>query len=234
MKTAFVHTVTRSDVHVYTLHTKWCADETVRTARERVEFAKKWPNFCRKCGATGVGCAVDNGAPAGSGLFWPMDSCDPCFSCIVPRDIEETRCPRCGEKIYEAVIKTFNVPKRLRWIVEMYGQDGIMEAWLDTPGDCPKCGWSHGAVGLDFFPGYDFCSCFEQEWFHRTPFEPGIIQRVAFRLFGERLQTFCVKLPCGIVLRIWRSPILDMPTEIREEDESWEESLRSGLDRTSG
>jgi hypothetical protein len=49
-----------------------------------------WPKHCPKCMGGGQLEYTDNGAPFGSGLYWPMQIRDLC-SCI-----EDGHCPRCG------------------------------------------------------------------------------------------------------------------------------------------
>lgn len=64
---------------------------------------------CKTCNGTGGIDSVINGAPYGSGHYWPMDYGEPCPDCvemgICPRcetemkevdDSGSYRCPKCG------------------------------------------------------------------------------------------------------------------------------------------
>lgn len=171
----------------YEKHVRGCGEHLVDQVNAAIEWAEKWPNFCQKCKSSGETRMIGASVPYGMGNVHLPDDRDPCPECIGPGDIVEMRCPRCGKKIYNSIVFNHYVPRDDDWLVKEYGQDGIVESWLEREGPCPECGWSNGASGDDFMPGMDGCLCHEF-YFYGDGSQPGRFQKLMFRLFGERLQ----------------------------------------------
>lgn len=61
------------------VHTASCKKMNERIEREQREYEKRWPNYCRTCGATGMQCYQFDPSPAGVALSGgTMTECDPC------------------------------------------------------------------------------------------------------------------------------------------------------------
>lgn len=71
-------------------HTEECLARLTAMQSARNKFEAKFPNFCRKCEATGWRRNVDS-VPYGSTNV-SMESVEMCESCI-----GSSKCPRCGE-----------------------------------------------------------------------------------------------------------------------------------------
>ena len=73
-------------------HRATCLIETAKRARERKQYAQKWPNYCRTCEGHGLVWSCENLAPHGGG-HWGHWSQGPCVECY-----EVGICPRCGHQ----------------------------------------------------------------------------------------------------------------------------------------
>lgn len=82
------------------------------------KYQAKWPEYCQKCGATGVKKSYDSvPVPFGIGNCL-MESCEPCEGCS-----EQGLCPRCKVPI---------------------GPDDVVMEWFENMEPCPQCGWRWG------------------------------------------------------------------------------------------
>jgi len=176
-------------------HVNFCGEHLAKQEARRLEWAEKWPNHCRKCEGAGAVCSTGDLVPYGLGVVLTPDNCDPCPDCIVPGDILKMMCPRCGNDLYEQVVFNHRVPQEDNWLIAEYGQDGIVESWLEKSGHCPVCEWEGGQGLDDFAPSVDGCIC-NEVYFYGDDSQPGFLQRVIFKLFGERWQS------------LWSTPII--------------------------
>lgn len=153
-------------------------------------WIKKYPNYCRTCGGSGTVFWTENQSPLGSGHYWPMHMSDSCL-CIVPDDIEEMVCPRCGERIYRAIVVKHAPQDETLWLRDEYGHDGIVESWLEEMGKCPLCGWMHGKAKDDAIPDLEWdCGCWLDDSKPYVCAKPYGLQLSMFRLFGQTGQVF--------------------------------------------
>jgi len=207
---AYLHRIVDEDgkkKHVYDIHWNSCASGLIRDIRTINKWVSRWPNFCKLCGGTGVRCSI-----GGTRVHYPIHGCtDPCEDCVVPDDIEKMRCPRCGELIYNSIVKSYKVPQEDLWLVAKHGHDGIIESWLERNGDCPMCGWEHGFMARDYVPEGGGCWCWEymaDDVFYKVArSKPPLLQRIAFRLFGNKHQ------------HRWAIRIYDMPKRLYKKEE---------------
>jgi len=70
-------------------HTLECMERQAGMKKRHEEFEKKYPNYCRKCGATGESLTGENGV-------WLNQTCKGCL-CAKP-----SKCPLCGEPLSES------------------------------------------------------------------------------------------------------------------------------------
>ena len=100
-----------------TTHTKQCLGATERIKLEISKYDSLYPNYCPTCNGTGGHSWYENGAPYGSGEYWPMDNYEMCEKCL-----GAGKCPRCGEQHGESWYKYDSEP-------------------------CNFCGWEDGDRG---------------------------------------------------------------------------------------
>lgn len=104
-------------------HTKACVEASIKAEKERADFFKKYPNYCKSCEGWGGFVYYENhGLPgAGERIF------DMCGDCI-GNDI----CPRCG---YQHPVK---------WQYdETYFDGGYEVPFFDeVDSNCLNCGWN--------------------------------------------------------------------------------------------
>lgn len=128
----------------FSWHTKVCATMMLDRMERHRQWVRKWPKYCRACGASGVQFWTENQSPYGSGEHWPMEMREPC-DCIDPMgEGEPILCPRCGVEVEE-----YLGGQHMRFV------EGA---------PCPACGWWHGKGKDDVCPPmYDECGCWLQE-----------------------------------------------------------------------
>jgi len=77
---------------VVEIHTAFCVENYARKSLAGLLFEKNHPNYCRKCGGSGLITYWDDPSAAGVGLSGgQMEYADPCPVCI-----EKDVCPQCG------------------------------------------------------------------------------------------------------------------------------------------
>ena len=108
-------------------------------AERHAEYEKKWPNYCRTCGASGEQRTTENASPHGSGLNWPMDTVNCCPDCTASN---EPKCPRCGVNWW---LKFLNDAMNGYLVNPSPGltaaADELYNDWLDERKPCPFCSW---------------------------------------------------------------------------------------------
>jgi len=118
------------------MHTPSCQKRIDKITESREKFIAQYPNYCTKCGGSGlIGYSYDP-SPAGVSLgSGSMYDCEPC-SCV-----EEGRCPRC--------------------IGDLVFIQGVLPNEYDYS-ICPSCHWPDRDPNLcEGIAEYDDCECHE-------------------------------------------------------------------------
>ena len=116
-------------------HTLGCWRFKIRKWIAYRRYVRRWPQFCRKCGAAGEIGGYYDPSPAGvslsPGRMWDADPCE----CT-----EAGRCPRCAKPVFTE------------------------DDWTDDENViCPLCGWRYGESDdtAPIPPWSDDCGCWE-------------------------------------------------------------------------
>lgn len=105
----------------------------------RLWYKIMYPGYCRDCEGWGVHHYTENMSPNGSGMYWPMDMTESCYTCgengVCPR-CGVGLCPRCYKMVENAPGQPWLMCPHCRW-------DESQDVADDYDGSihCPKCGW---------------------------------------------------------------------------------------------
>jgi len=103
---------------------------------EASEYEKRWPSYCRTCGASGEEHSIEEASPHGSEVYWPIDTIEMCPDCTA-RD--EPKCPRCGGNWWPHFLSQIKNPDWPEHIILTASE--LYNDWLEERKPCWLCGW---------------------------------------------------------------------------------------------
>jgi len=96
-------------------HTEECIRKYGAAEQRREDYRRRYPDYCKACGGSGVVSWTENGAPYGAG-FWAMEMSDCCDHCS-----GQGKCPGCGQPVFSEQ--------------DLENMDGSGKLY------CEQCGW---------------------------------------------------------------------------------------------